>query len=118
MTTTVQEFIDAGYKKFPNNGLNNSDYGLQKTLRSECGRYKKYFITVWVYDNARLGIKGFNKISFETDVNLFRLNPECEDGYEVIDIKFRHFTSVEHLESFYEEMWRYFGQVNDVWNND
>lgn len=46
----VQDWINQGYKKFHSTFKEYADYGLQKLIKDEVG--KKYFITVWVYENS------------------------------------------------------------------
>lgn len=48
---TVQNWLDAGYKRYDGNHLNNSDFLLQKRFVDEAG--KKYFIDVWVYEHSK-----------------------------------------------------------------
>lgn len=48
---TIQDWLDAGYKRYDGNHLNNSDFLLQKRFTDEAG--KKYFIDVWVYEHSK-----------------------------------------------------------------
>lgn len=48
---TIQDWLDAGYKRYDGNHLNNSDFLLQKRFDDEVG--KKYYIDVWVYEHSK-----------------------------------------------------------------
>lgn len=48
---TIQDWLDAGYKRYDRDHLNNSDFLLQKRFDDEVG--KKYFIDVWVYEHSK-----------------------------------------------------------------
>ena len=46
---TIQDWLDAGYKRYDNHAYKNADFLLQKRFDDSEG--KKYYIDVWVYDN-------------------------------------------------------------------
>ena len=48
---TIQNWLDAGYKKYYGGHLNNADFLLQKRFDDEVG--KKYFIDIWVYEHSK-----------------------------------------------------------------
>ena len=48
---TVQNWLDAGYKKYYGNHLNNSDFLLQKRVEDSEG--KKCYIDIWVYEHSK-----------------------------------------------------------------
>ena len=58
---TIQDWLDAGYKRYDRDYLKNSDFLLQKRFDDEVG--KKYFIDVWVYEH-------FNKVYFSNNPGL------------------------------------------------
>lgn len=69
---TVQDWIEQGYKKFNSNFKEYADFGLQKLIKDDLG--KKYYITVWVYENSKKGFfrEGMQEVSFSPDVQ-FRI---------------------------------------------
>ena len=110
---TVKDFTDSGYKQFPSSGLNNSDFGLQKLIGDEFG--KRYYITVWVYDWAKY--EKYNlpyRISFAPDVQL-----RLENGTNVdVLMLLNQDSTIEDIESFYNDMWEkfnchYYERYND-----
>ena len=71
---TVQNWLDAGYKKYYGNHLNNSDFLLQKRFDDSEG--KKYFIDVWVYEHSKYEYYSRNPtlppVSFQPEVQFQR----------------------------------------------
>lgn len=58
---TVQDWLDAGYKRYNNHMYKSADFLLQKRFDDEIG--KKYFIDIWVYEH-------FNKVYFSNNPGL------------------------------------------------
>ncbi|MBW4460522.1 MAG: hypothetical protein KME47_09815 [Nodosilinea sp. WJT8-NPBG4] len=61
----IQPFLEAGFKKFPTNGVSSKHaaFGLQKIIRDSQGT--KYFVTVYVYDFSSISdYPNPNKASF------------------------------------------------------
>ena len=110
---TVKDFTDSGYKQFPNSGLNNSDFGLQKLISDEFG--KRYYITVWAYDWEKYPqYNRQHKMTFAPDVQL-QLQNGMNFGVEML---LNSDSTVEDIESFYNEMWekfncQYYESYND-----
>ena len=48
---TIQDWLDAGYKRYNGSRLKNADFLLQKRFDDANG--KKYFIDVWVYEHSK-----------------------------------------------------------------
>ena len=71
---TIQNWLDAGYKRYDRNFLNNSDFLLQKRFDDEVG--KKYFIDVWVYEHAKhayyIRNSSIPSVSFQPEVQFQR----------------------------------------------
>lgn len=71
---TTQDWLDAGYKKYYGNHLNNSDFLLQKRFDDEVG--KKYFIDVWVYEYSKYEYYNHNPalppVGFQPEVQFQR----------------------------------------------
>ena len=108
---TVKDFTDNGYKQFPNSGLNNSDFGLQKLISDEVG--KRYYITVWVYDWTSYEKYHLPyEISFAPDVQL-RLQNGMNFNVEML---LNPDSTIQNIEYFYNEMWEKFNcQYYERW---
>lgn len=67
----LDDWINAGYKRFNQATMNNSDYLVQKLFADDKG--KRYYLTVYVYEHfnkeyySRL-LPGISKFSFTPDV--------------------------------------------------
>lgn len=70
---TVQDFLDAGYRKYNQRTHNNSDYLVQKRVADEVGT--KYFIHTWVYEH-------FNK-------EYYSRNPSLQEVSFMPEVRFR-----------------------------
>ena len=81
---TIQDWLDAGYKRYDNHAYNNADFLLQKRFDDSEG--KKYYIDIWVYEHSkheyysRSG--GLPSVSFQPEVR-FRRGDKM-----TLDIKF------------------------------
>ena len=49
---TIQDWLDAGYKRYNGNHFNNADFLLQRRFDDANG--KKYFIDIWVYEYSNM----------------------------------------------------------------
>lgn len=99
-----------GYKRFSNTHRILGDYcsfGLQKRFDDEVG--KRYFITVWVYDNTAYMDKyeGWSRWSFQPEV---QFNTTLENTF---DVTLHHknnekwgVTPVDQVEAFFLKMWK------------
>ena len=70
---TIQDWLDAGYKRYDRDFLNKSDFLLQKRFDDEVG--KKYFIDVWVYKPKHVYYAGnyaLLAVSFQPEVQFQR----------------------------------------------
>lgn len=100
---TVENFIEAGYKRFTGSGLNKSDFGLQKLISDEKG--KRYYITVWVYDWIKYPqYEGRSRFSFLPDVQLKLQN----DIHFNVQMLLNLDSTIQDIESFYNETWEKF----------
>ena len=105
-TLTPEDWIDQGYKKFTSTLRPLAAYGLQKRFDDEVG--KRYFITVWVYDNTAYMDKyeGWSRWSFQPEV---QFNNTLENTF---DVTLHHknnekwgVTPIEQVEEFFNVMW-------------
>ncbi len=71
---TVQDWLDAGYKRYEGSQLNNADFLLQKRIDDDTG--KKYFIDIWVYEHSQYEYyrsnPGIPSVSFQPEVQFQR----------------------------------------------
>lgn len=94
------DWIAAGYKKFNSKHTKQwAEFGLQKRFDDVKG--KKYFITVYAYDNSCF--KEFNNLpawSFQPEVQF--------DNGNVFDIVLGSggLISIEYVEEFFENIWQ------------
>lgn len=115
---TPDQWIDAGYKKFKNNGVTgeHSDYGLQKLFRDSTG--KQYYLTVYVYEN-------FNKeyyskyngailpYSFSPEI---QFSPKDKMTFNAVFIMSAD-TTIEDVEKQVRELWISVGSpYYELWN--
>jgi hypothetical protein len=95
-----QDFIAAGYGRFKQPNLNQSDFGLQKCIRDDRG--KKYYITVWVYDWSKYqGIYTTRPMSFEPDLH-FKLPCGLHMNFQLL---LDNNSTIECIENKVEEIW-------------
>ena len=116
-TLTPEDWIAQGYKKFTSNLKPHIAFGLQKRFDDDEG--KRYFITVWVYDNSPFQdrYEGWAKYSFQPDVQF-----TMEDG-TTFDVVCHHtnnvkwgVTSIDDVEAFFYNMWEKLGcQYYEKW---
>jgi hypothetical protein len=102
MKLTEKKFIEAGYKRYDQNWLNNCDYLLQKKVTDEEG--VKYFVNIYVYiwtDKPwyREGID--KKIAFEPEVQFERSKYDTMNITLLID----DVTDVQEIEDTFENLW-------------
>ena len=71
---TIQDWLDAGYKRYDNHTYKNADFLLQKRFDDEAG--KKYYIDVWVYEHSKHAYYSRNPalppVSFQPEVQFQR----------------------------------------------
>lgn len=71
---TIQDWLDAGYKRYDQTTHNLSDFLLQKRFDDEVG--KKYFINTWVYEHSKHEYYSRNSalppVSFQPEVQFQR----------------------------------------------
>lgn len=97
---TSKDLIEAGYKPFKQKNVKNyTEQGYQKRFGDTKG--KRYFITVWEYDNR-------NYQDRVPNLPDFGYSPESQ--FECNGVTFNVETigqnSVEQMEAFFEEMWK------------
>ena len=105
-----QDWIDAGYKRF--NQVKHvreyADFGLQKRFDDEIG--KKYFITVYVYDNSQHKARGYDMqdYSFSPDIQFV-----LGDGKPTINLEIGmdKITTIVEVEQMVEQFWLMLGSV-------
>ena len=115
---TPEDWIAKGYKQFKSTIKPLADFGLQKRFDDENG--KRYFITVWVYDNSAYmdRYEGWSMWSFQPDVQF-----KMEDG-TTFDVVYHHtnntqwgVTSIDDVEAFFYNMWEKLGcQYYEKWS--
>lgn len=112
---TPQDFINVGYKRFENvkHIRSYADYGLQKLISDKKG--KRYYITVYVYDNRKLKEQRpellMTDFSFEPDVQF------CTDLTINIQFGIKEETSIEQIEYMFHRMWVTAGKpYYELWN--
>ncbi len=97
---TREQLLEAGYEQFRVHHKEFSKVGYQKRFDDERG--KKYFITIYEYDNKWLIDRGITRseFSYEPDCQFksngvtFYVKMLCDDSKTVQDI-----------EEFYERLW-------------
>ncbi len=114
---TVQDWIDAGYKKFKEvkHVKPYSAFGLQKLVRDDAG--KRYYITVFAYDHTDHKASGrmpetTPDFGFTPEVQ-FRgeLNTTCIELIMHID------STVKDVEMHFDIMWNALGKpYYDTWD--
>ena len=71
---TIQDWLDAGYKRYDNHKYKNADFLLQKRFDDSEG--KKYFIDVWVYEYSKYEYysrnPAFPPVGFQPEVQFQR----------------------------------------------
>lgn len=100
---TVQNWLDAGYKKYYGNHLNNADFLLQKRFDDEVG--KKYFIDIWVYEHSKHSYYEANQnipaVSFQPEVQ-FRRDPDITMNVTFI---LNQDSTIAEIEQQFECLW-------------
>lgn len=105
-----EDWIAKGYKQFKSTTKPLAAFGLQKRFDDDSG--KRYFITVWVYDNSPFQdrFEGWVKYNFQPDVQF-----TMEDG-TTFDVTHYHtnnakwgVTSIDDVEAFFYNMWEKLG---------
>ena len=111
---TIQDWLDAGYKRYNGSSLNSADFLLQKRVTDEVG--KKYFIDIWVYEHSKHDYYNVNPnlpaVSFQPEVQ-FRRDPDMTMNVTFIMNKDSTIAEVEQqveclwlfLEKPYYERW-------------
>ena len=108
---TVDDFIKAGYEKFSNQGINLSDFGLQKRVY-DAAENTLYFINALVYSNHE------NKVfSFSVEVDFYH-KAFSEKGYKLTHVSFSDGESVEEIEARVEQYYIRMNCIPDALNND
>lgn len=71
---TIQDWLDAGYKRYDNHAYKNADFLLQKRFDDSEG--KKYYIDIWVYEHSKHEYYSRNPalppVSFQPEVQFQR----------------------------------------------
>lgn len=95
---TKETLLAAGYKPFKSRVKQYTDQGYQKRFDDEHG--KRYFITVWEYDNRPYKHNC-------PQLNDFNYAPESQFEIGTIAFNVEMITpeSVEEMEAFFERMW-------------
>ena len=100
---TVQDFLDAGYRKYNQHSLNNSDYLIQKKVTDEVGT--KYFINIWVYENFNKEYYSRNpslqEVSFMPEVQFQRGDEATMNITLILDDK----SNIQKIEQEFECLW-------------
>lgn len=103
---TPEDWIAQGYKKFTSNYKPHTAFGLQKRFDDEIG--KRYYITVWVYDNTLYMDKytGYDRWSFQPEVQFNANNTTFDVQYFHRNSVQWGVTSIEQVEAFFLKMWK------------
>ena len=101
----VQQWLDAGYKRYNKDYFNNADFLLQKCVKDDVGR--KYFIDIWVYNHANTEYfrEGMPEISFQPEVQIQGREPVMNVTLLVTATTL----SVQGIESEFENLWKSLG---------
>lgn len=107
---TIQDWLDAGYKRYDQTTHNLSDFLLQKRFDDEVG--KKYFINVWVYEHFNKEYYRVNphmsEVSFSPEVQ-FRRDEENKPTVDVSLICYEN-TTIAEIEQEFEKLWEFLGK--------
>jgi len=107
----IENWLSAGYKRFEISGSREAnrlaDFLLQRAITDEVGR--KYFITVYCYDNKKLPLSvvklKIGEYSF-MPTSHFSLG----DNRPFFSIDMNAPTSIEEVEEYFEKFWVVLGQ--------
>ena len=101
----VQDWIDAGYKRYNENYLKNAEFLLQKCISDSTG--VKYFIDVWVYDYTKAAFfrEGMPEMSFEPGVQFQGREPVMNVTLLVSATS----CTVQDIENEFENLWKSLG---------
>jgi len=84
---------------------------LQKLIQDEVG--KKYYISVWVYENSKRSyfVEGMQAISFAPDVQ-FRMHKEDEVELPTVNMEFimDNSSTIQEVEGMIERYWKCSGK--------
>jgi len=100
---TIQDWLDAGYKRYDNYQYKSADFLLQKRFDDSEG--KKYFIDIWVYEHSKHDYYSRNSalpsVSFQPEVQ-FRRDPEI-----TINVTFilNQDSTIVEIEQQFECLW-------------
>lgn len=95
---TKEALLAAGYKPFKSRLKQYTDQGYQKRFDDEHG--KRYFITVWEYDNRpfKHNCPQLNDFNYAPD-------SQFEIGTIAFNVEMLTPESVEEMEAFFERIW-------------
>lgn len=100
---TVQDFLDAGYRKYNQHTFNDSDYLVQKRVEDSVGT--KYFIHIWVYEHFNKEYCSRNPslqgVSFMPEVQFQRGDEATMDIALILNEK----TTIQKIEQEFECLW-------------
>lgn len=101
---TPQQWMDRGYLKYNQDSLNHSDYLLQKRVDDEFG--KKYYITVYVYDNLKMMQTYPSFPKFLTDhTYMVECNFELGNDGPTVNPRITNFSTIDEVEELCEKFW-------------
>lgn len=95
---TKQDLLEAGYKPFKSKVKLYTDQGYQKRFDDEKG--KRYFITVWEYDNREFQDRAPALPDFS-----YAPDSQFDSNGVTFDVNMIGADSVEHMEAFFERTW-------------
>jgi len=104
----LNDWINAGYKRFNQATMNNSDYLVQKLFADDKG--KRYYLTVYVYEHFNKAYysnhsQNVPRVSFMPDVQ-FQLGDKPTVNVQLILNSIHTITNVEQQ---VEELWKSLG---------
>lgn len=105
-TLSPEDWEAQGYKRFNSAIKPHAVFGLRKRFDDDEG--KRYYITVWVYDNTPYMGKytGYDRWSFQPEVQFNANNTTFDVQYFHRNSVQWGVTSIEQVEAFFHKMWK------------
>ena len=117
MNTEMLKLEDLGYKKYKASDFESHEWLFQKTIWSDCGKFKKYFININVYDwiEFRNRFPQTDRFSYEPEVFFYSEAVEFTITYRN---GLKELKDVCGMEKFFEDVYFKLYCVPDKLNND
>jgi len=105
---TTQNWIDAGYRRYDGQNLNNADFLLQKRFDDSQG--KKYYLDAWAWDNTKYDFyrnnPALSPMSYQPEVQLQRE----EDMTLNVTFIMNENSTIQDVEQQAEKLWVFLGK--------